>query len=64
MIVTLLFWGLIIALVFWLFQAIFKDKTSNSSTAIANNSLNILSERYARGEITKDVFEQMKADLK
>ena len=57
MIGTLLFWGLIIALVIWLFQSIFRGKTSNSSTAVTNNSLDILNERYARGEISKDVFE-------
>ena len=63
MIVTLLFWGLIIALVIWLFQSIFRDRNPKNETPVSNNSLNILSERYARGEITTDEFNQMKTTL-
>lgn len=63
MLVTLLFWGFITVLFVWLFQSIFKGKTFNSSSCTINNSLNILSERYARGEINKEEFDQMKTDL-
>lgn len=63
MLITLLFWGFIIALLIWLVQSIFRGKTPNSSSGAINKSLNILSERYARGEISKDEFDRMKTDL-
>ncbi|MEN8190582.1 MAG: SHOCT domain-containing protein [Thermodesulfobacteriota bacterium] len=63
MIGTLLFWGLIIALATWFLQSIFRGNRSNNSTAADKSGLNILKERYARGEIGKDEFNRMKTDL-
>jgi putative membrane protein len=56
----ILFWGLIIlgivALAKWLFS-------SAGSGASGKGTLEILKERYARGEITREQYEQMRKDL-
>jgi putative membrane protein len=58
-----LFWALIVfgaaALAKWLF---FKGNPGGSGTP-GRNSLDILKERYARGEITRDQYAQMRRDL-
>ena len=63
MIVSLFFWGLIIYLAVWILQAIFKSKSQDGSAANGSRALDILKERYARGEIGNAEFEQMKTDL-
>lgn len=59
----LLFWGTII----WLIVYLVKDKSGNtneqSSTTVNFSALNILNERYAKGEINKQEFEEKKKDL-
>jgi len=58
----LLFWGLVIlgivAVVKWLVSTGPGGNTPNARTA-----LDILEERYARGEIEREEFEQKKRDL-
>ncbi len=45
----------------WLFGS---DNNHNSNnTKESSNALNIVKERYAKGEITKEQFEQLKKDL-
>ena len=52
------FWGLIIFGVIWITREIgCKNKSSR------RNALDILKERYAKGEIKKEEFEKMKKDL-
>jgi putative membrane protein len=62
-----LFWGGLILLAVWLAKAIFSSSSRNrSSSPPAGKSqaaLEILAERYARGEITRDQYEIMKEDL-
>lgn len=55
----LLFWGLLIAAI-----AVLADSFLGSRKRGANRSaLDILKERYARGEIGREEFEQKKRDL-
>jgi putative membrane protein len=63
MIFMLLFWGLVIVglvlLIKWLVQTTRKGGVSNGGT----RALDILKERYARGEINKEEFEDKKRVL-
>ncbi len=64
MIFMLIFWGLIITglvfLIKWLFSLGNKTAEKNNSNSRA---LEILKERYARGEIDKNEFDARKQDL-
>ncbi len=53
-----IFWGGIIALVVWGITRL----TRHDSTT-RHSPLEIAKERYAKGEITKEQFEQIKKDL-
>lgn len=57
----ILFWALIIlgivALAKWLLSA------GNPGSSASKQPLDILKQRYARGEITRDQYEQMRRDL-
>ena len=53
----LLFWVLVIVGIVAL------ARSFGNSAAPRRDSLDILNERYARGELTRDQFEQMKRDL-
>jgi putative membrane protein len=59
MIFMVLFWGSIIWLVVWGIQ-----RATHRSHSPSNMSpLDIAKERYAKGEITREQFEQFKKDL-
>lgn len=64
MIFMMIFWILLIVgmvfLIKWLIQSTSRDKTSGSG---GSRALEILKERYARGEIDKNEFESKKKDL-
>ncbi len=56
----LLFWGGLIALIIW---GITRLSQRESSPNQKQDALNIARERYAKGEIGKEEFEQLKKDL-
>ena len=59
----LLFWGGLIALVVLVVRGLSgptNAANSSSSEATSNTALDILKERYARGEITKTEYEEMR----
>ena len=61
----ILFWVLVIGVIFvlvkWLTSSRGSDAGNNASDE--RTALNILQERYARGEIDRDEFEQKRQDL-
>lgn len=54
-----IFWGAFIALVVW---GILRFTKRDSSTT-KHTPLDVAEERYAKGEISKEEFEQIKKDL-
>ncbi len=62
MIIMVVFWGGIIALIVWGITRWTRHE-STYRTSEQRSPLDIAKERYARGEITKEQFEQIKKDL-
>ena len=58
----LLFWGGIIALIVWGISKL-AGNTGNNSTSSKYNPLDIARERYARGDISKEEYIQIKRDV-
>ena len=66
LIVMILFWGSLIFGGVWLVKTIFtngQQSTSGKGSSEQTSSRDIIDNRYARGEITREQFEIMKADL-
>ncbi|CAG0989550.1 hypothetical protein ANRL4_02383 [Anaerolineae bacterium] len=63
--VMVLFWGALILGAVWLVRTLFpsNQQLSASSSRPEASADDILKQRYARGEITKEQFEQMRRDL-
>lgn len=59
-IAMLIFWALIIAGIVLLVQWLVK---TNESSSTSDNALEILKERFAKGEITEKKFQEMKKEL-
>ncbi len=66
----LLFLGALIVLAFFVVRALTRSAGNRSlpsgtqSSRADDSALAILKERYARGEISKDTYEQMRSDLR
>jgi len=58
----LVFWGGIIALIVWGVKKLV-EHSSGSANIERPSPLDIAKERYARGEISKEEFNQIKKDL-
>lgn len=58
-----LFWGGIIALVVWGIKKLTERGGSGTGGTDKRDPLDIAKERYARGDISKEEFEQIKKDL-
>ena len=62
---TILLWVVIIGLGVWLISSLVSRANSQppSSLPPAESALDILKKRYARGEITKEQYDEMRRDL-
>jgi putative membrane protein len=58
----LVFWGGIIALIVWGVKKLV-ERGSGSDITQKHDPLDIAKERYARGDISREEFEQIKKDL-
>lgn len=56
-IIMIIFWIMLILVVVWLIQNCLKDKRSTDS------ALEIAQKRYAKGEISKEQFDEIKRNL-
>ena len=54
---TIIFWAVVILVIYWFIQNVISRQKPQK------DPLEILKERYAKGEITKEEFESMKKDL-
>jgi putative membrane protein len=62
LILMILFWILVVGLAVWLLSSIFPRTNDTSRTTkgnLPNSPLEIIQERYARGEITKTEYDEM-----
>jgi putative membrane protein len=68
LLIMLLFWGGLILLAVWLVKMIFSGSQShhsglNTPPGGGLDAREILAQRYARGEITREQYETMKQDI-
>ena len=57
----IVFWGAIIALIVWVIIKLSRRDDTTSSSKVS--ALDTAKERYAKGEITKVEFDQIKKDI-
>ena len=62
-IVPLLFWGLVITAIIFLIRRGFRPGDRPSLVGHGREGLEVLEQRYARGEINRDEYLQKKADI-
>ena len=59
----IIFWVVIVALVIWGIVAVARRDGSTSETPPKRDPLDIARERYAKGEITREEFEEIRKNL-
>jgi putative membrane protein len=57
------FWIVLIAGAVWLVSALFQTGRTQNMSGHSQTPREILDQRYARGEITREQYEMMKEDL-
>ena len=58
-----IFWVGVIAVTVWLFSNLFPQNNHKAFTDISDSPIAILKKRYARGDISKEEFEDMRHDM-
>ena len=61
-IMMIIFWAAIILAIVWIVKEV-GGRNNSDKTRHAKSAIEILKERYAKGEITKEQFESMKKDV-
>jgi putative membrane protein len=61
-IVFVVFWAAVITLIIWGIRRL-SNRDSGTGITYKQSPLDIAKERYARGEITKEQYDQIKRDL-
>ncbi len=56
------FWIVLIIVIVWVITQV-SNKNQSTNLNVKETPLDILKKRYAKGEITKEQFEEMKKDL-
>lgn len=57
-----IFWLLLLAVIVWfVFQLL--NKNQNTDNTKSESAMDILNKRYAKGEVTKEEYEEMKRNL-
>ena len=59
----MVFWVAVIVGVVFLVRRLMSSSDGNRSAGAGESALEILNKRYARGEISRDEYEQMKKDI-
>ena len=59
----LVFWGLLILAAVWVAKALFGNNRPHQRNDPSQSPREILDQRYARGEITREQYEVMRQDL-
>lgn len=59
----MLFWIVVVGGIVWLVVYLTRRSGRGQGTSAPDSALDILNQRYARGEISKDEYEQMKRDI-
>ena len=59
----LVFWGLLILGAVWVVKALFGNNPPHQGNDRLQSPREILDQRYARGEITREQYEIMKQDI-
>ncbi len=62
LLLMLLFWGGLIFGAVWIVRTVFQT-TSSTRMVQVHNAGDILDQRYARGELTRDQYEGIRQDL-
>ncbi len=58
-----IFWGGLIALVVWAIKKLTERGGSGSTAIEQHDPLNMAEERYVKGDISREEFQQIKKDL-
>ena len=58
-----IFWGGLIALIVWGIKKLTERGGSGSSTTGQHDPLNTVKERYVKGDISREEFQQIRKDL-
>ena len=63
LVIGILFWGSVVALIVWAIHRLTTRSGTDSAVPPRRTPIDYLKERYAKGEITKDEYDQMRRDL-